>query len=55
MPFDAAGFPNDGAKPTARREARWLRYSIAVLLILAIVAVPAWSLWQIASHALWSL
>jgi hypothetical protein len=55
MPFDAAGYPDDGAKPTAPREALWLRYSIAVLLILAVMALPAWSLWRIARQAIWQL
>jgi hypothetical protein len=54
MPFDDAGFPDDGARPAAPQEALWLRYAVAVLLILAIMVVPVWSLWRIAGHAFWS-
>jgi hypothetical protein len=54
MPFDDAGFPDDGAKSTEPGETLWLRYSVAVLLILAIMVIPVWSLWRIAGHAIWS-
>jgi hypothetical protein len=55
MPFDASGFPEDGATPVEPREPLWLRYSIAVLLILAVMAIPAWGLWRIAHPAIWQL
>jgi hypothetical protein len=50
MPFDDAGFPDD-AEP---KEALWLRYGVAVLLTLALAALPMWGLWRIASHAVWN-
>jgi hypothetical protein len=54
MPFDDAGFPDDGPTPATPQEALWLRYAIAVLLTLAVAAIPAWSLWRISRHTLWS-
>lgn len=60
MPFDAAEYP-EHHEPTLTDPmpvARWLRYLVAALVILAGLVLPmwvvVWSLWRMA-HDIWYL
>jgi hypothetical protein len=55
MPLDAAGFPQGDTPTEPMPVARWLRYSVAALVILVGLVLPVWFVAWILWRDFWSL